>query len=408
MNYEELVSINGANGGRGDKTPIGVFQKRRINLKYENVVTLKNSLSVDAIFLSQLRKEAEAIMELPDTHQLRFSVNESGTEIYLPAGSYVSVAQLLNENPAICADTKFINGLFRDIVRWSVDFHANEIYHVCFSPHNVFVNRKTNRLALVSHGSFYVHGNNLVDMFREFEEYIAPEVLGDGIVDERCDVYSVGKLFLYIFNQTEVPAVYKKVLDKATEVLPEDRYDSLSSMYRAVKRNRNVRRSIWEFGVASAIAALIVLGYFSMAPDTSAQSEYIKPGPKTDFNDILDENFDPAAAMEDLISDTLSDITPEKQKQIDDYKAKASHIFRKRYEREAERILSRVYTSRYNGTTERRFVAASQAAIEELTKLQTDIAAQAGIDPQTSQTIALEIIERVSNRKQKEMEKANQ
>lgn len=405
MNFEELVNMNAAGTGRGETTPIGVFQKQQINRKYENVLAFHESLATDAIFVSQMRGEVEAVEAVSGRHQMEMSVNEEGTGLMLQSGNFISLAQLLNDNPAICADAKFIRELMHQIVEWAADFHSQGIYHVCFSPQNIFLHRKNNEMSLISHGSFYLQGNSLENLYKGFEDYIAPEVMSGGTVDERCDVYSVGKLFCYIFSQTDTPAVYKKALEKATEFFPEDRYDSLANMEHAVLRRRNAKRTLREFIVAAILALLIVAVYFSLTPETG-QTEYVKPAPKESVDDVLsDDGFDPAVAMAEIISDTTSAITPEKQRQLEEYQAKAAKIFRKRYEREADRILSRVYTRTGNGTNEKSFVAASQAAIKELAKMQTDIAAQAGIDPQTSQSIAIEVIEQVTNRKQKELAK---
>lgn len=401
MNFEELVNMQETSGGRSENTPIGVFQKKRIEGKYENVVVLKASLSEDAIFMSQLRNEIEEMSKLQCSSQMRLSLNENENELTTDAGNFISIAQLLNENPAICADTTFIDNLLEQIVEWGSVCHPNGIYHVCFSPQNVFINRRTNKIALISHGSFYLHGNNLEEFYKGYDAYIAPEILNGGTIDERCDVYSVGKLLDFILKNIETPAVYKKVLTKSTEVFPEDRYDSLNDMKRALKRQRTKRRSLIEFGVAIAIALLIVGVYFTFAPDTK-QVEYVKPAPKDDLDEILSEyGFDPVAAMADIMSDTTQTLSPEKEKELEEYKAKAVKIFQRRFAREADRILSGIYTKKYSSGNVNSFVSSNQAAIEELMKIQVDIAAQTGIDPQTSQNIAAEVIEEISNKKQK-------
>ena len=401
MNFEELVNIQEASGGRCENTPIGVFQKKRIERKYENALTLKMSLAEDAIFMSQLRREVETMESLQCKSQLHFSINEEGTELKIDAGNFISIAQFVNENPAICTDTAFIDGFLDQIVEWGSICHPNGIYHVCFSPHNVFINRKTNKLALISHGSFYLQGNNLEEFYKGYEDYIAPEILSGGTIDERCDVFSVGKLFAFIFGNIETPPVYSKMLTKATEVFPEDRYDSLSDMKRALKHHRTTRRSIIELCIAAAVALLIVGIYYSFTPDNN-QVEYVKPAPKDDLDEILSEyGFDPVTAMTDIMTDTTSNMTPEKEKELEEYRAKAAKIFQRRFAREADRILSGIYTKKYSSGNARSFVEANQSAIEELMKLQVDIAAQTGIDPQTSQSIAAEVIEQIANEKQK-------
>lgn len=398
MNYEELVNSYASNGNGRQITPIGVLQKHRGETKFETVLTLHEWLASDAIFLSQLKKESSETEDLKCEYQVPFSLNYNPTELLIGQGNYVSLEQFLNENPAMCADTKFIHNLFRQIVEWGSVYHSHNIFHICFSPRNVFIQRKTHKLALISHGSYYLHGNNIKDLYKDDLNYIAPEVMS-GTVDERCDVYSVGKLLQFIFHFTDVPFVYKKIISKATEILPEDRYDSLSNMFSALNRRLNMVRSTRDFSVATLIA-LIIVGIFFSINTVQNQMEYVKPSSTDVTEDILEEDFDPTAAMEILISDTASTLTPEKQKQLDEYKAKAADIFRRRYEREAERVLSHIYGRKYRNSSNKNFVDANQDAISELIQKQTDIAAQTGIDPGTSQKIAQEVIDKVSTRLQ--------
>lgn len=406
MNYEELVNGLENNGGKSVGMPVGVLRKQRVDMKFVNVVTLHEWLAKDAIFLSQLRNGISDIAENKNEYQIPFALNDENTELRLDCGNIISIAQLLNENPAICADKAFINGLFSQIVEWGSDSSQRGVYHVCFSPQNVFVHRKTHKLALVTHGSFFLHGIDQKELYKDFEEYVAPEVLSDCTVDERCDVYSVGKLFEYIFSYTDVPRDYKTVLAKATEILPEDRYDSLANMQRALKRRHGMFRSIKELCVATVVA-LVVVGLFFSITSTNTSVEYVTPAPKEiDEDNILSEDgVDLAAAMADIMSDTINELTPEKKKQLEEYRAKVANIFRRRYEREADRILTVIYNRSYRNTSDKSFVNANQDAIEELMKVQNDIAAQTGVDPGTSRRIAQEVIDKISEQKQREWSK---
>lgn len=398
MNYEELVSSYTTNGNMRQVTPIGVMQKRRVDTKYETVLTLHDWLVSDPIFMSQIKRESADTAEIKNDYQIPFTLNDNATELIIGQGNYMSLEQFLNENPAMCADAIFVRNLFSQIVEWGSEYHSRGIFHVCFSPRNVFIHRKTLQLALVSHGSYYLQGNNLKEIYKDYLDYVAPEVFG-GSIDERCDVYSVGKLLQFIFHFTDVPFVYKKIIARSTEVLPEDRYNSLDSMLSAFKGRRNMVRSAKEFGIALILALIIVGGYFSVS-SVQSQVEYVKPAAKNATEDFLDENFDPTEAMEILVSDTDTTLTPDKQKKLDEYKKKAADIFRRRYEKEAQQVLSGIYARKYNNTSNQNFVQINQAAIEELIKKQTDIAAQTGIDPNTSQKIAQEVIDKVSTQLQ--------
>ena len=86
------------------------------------------------------------------------------------------------------------------------------------------------------------------------------------------------------------------------------------------------------------------------------------------------------------------------------YEAKAEQIFRKNYTREAERILSKIYSNDKMGATEKNFMAGSQSTMQELVQAQNRLGAEAGIAETRSQLIASKIIEQVTNRLKKQME----
>ena len=85
------------------------------------------------------------------------------------------------------------------------------------------------------------------------------------------------------------------------------------------------------------------------------------------------------------------------------YQAKAEQIFRKQFTREADRILSNIYTNERMTSTEKNFMAGSQATLEELVKTQVELGQQAGLSESRSQLIAGEIIDQISAKLKKQM-----
>ena len=199
---------------------------------------------------------------------------------------------------------------------------------------------------------------------------------------------------------SELPGSLKRVVRKATEVLPEDRYSSLADMRKAISRIKSFRHTLLKLAAAVVVALAIVGAYFSMMPEQN-EMEYVKPAAKEEVDEFLDEGFDPVTELGFIANDTMTTLTPEQQKKL------AETIFRKRFEREAERILSKVYNSSNMGVGvgETKFMTASQKAIEELAKVQEEIASQTAISGTKSQRIASEIIEKVANDKKKAMTK---
>jgi hypothetical protein len=127
--------------------------------------------------------------------------------------------------------------------------------------------------------------------------------------------------------------------------------------------------------------------------------EFVKPVPRQPTDDLLDDGFDPAELGVTNSGDSLVyDETAER-----DYQAKAEEIFRKKYSEEADRILSKIYNKEYMSNAEKKFTAESQTTIDELMKKQAELGESAGLTPERSQLIATEIIDRITEKKKKEL-----
>ena len=76
-------------------------------------------------------------------------------------------------------------------------------------------------------------------------------------------------------------------------------------------------------------------------------------------------------------------------------------IYRKRYQKAADAILSKVYNSRHMGSSEKTFMANSQSMAEELLKVQHQLAEEAGLPESLAGRIGHEITEQLTQQKQK-------
>ena len=392
------------NDGKLNKTllPIGEYYRVQIDGKYRAVIRVRPELNSSIAFSGALKTECERNKTLVNRYQLHYTpvINENGEveQLDVEAGVFLSMEQLLNENPAVVAEKGFIDNTLQALVDITTYLHSQGIRHICYSPKTVMVRKGDHAVMLLSHGSFYLSMDDQRGFYGDDVAFVAPEVLEHGTIDDRCDVYSIGKFMEAIFQHAGMSVEYRNALKKATSEKPEDRYETPQALLKAVQARRSMMRSIMML-VAAVIAGLVIFEiYLEMVPETT-QVEYVKPAPRQATDDLLDDGFKP----EDLGVVSADSISEEDQEAQRVYRAKAEAIFRKNYEKEADRILSKIYNKDYMNATEKQFAAQSQSTIEELMKVQQKMGQEASLTPERAQLIASEIIERITNDKKKQL-----
>jgi len=402
MNYEEMLAAK--NDGRLNRTllPIGEYYRTQVDGKYRAIVKIRPELNNSIVFSGALKKECECNRTLVNRHQLHFTpvVDQNGEiqQLELEPGTFISMEQLLNDNPAAIAENNFIDNTLEALVDVTTYLHGQGIRHICYSPKTVLVRKGDNAVMLLSHGSFYMGLENLQMFYGDDAAYVAPEVLQHGTIDDRCDVFSIGKFMESLLQRADMTPEYRRALKKATSEMPEDRYDTPQSLLKAVHSRRGMIHSVWML-LAATVIALVIFGIYTELVPEPTHVEYVKPAPRQATDDLLDDGFKP----EDLgvvSADSLSEEDLEAQRV---YQAKAEEIFRKNYEKEADRILSKIYNKEYMNSTEKRFAAESQSTIKELMEAQQKMGADANLTPERAQLLASEIIERITNEKKKQM-----
>ena len=402
MNYEELLIAKAGGKLNQSQMPIGEFFRAKLDNKYQSMVDIRETLVANITFCEGMKRECEENAKIADKHQLHFTPvmkdNEIVRLIVSEPGQYMSFAEMLSETPSVVAQPDFLYHVLEELVSITTLLHQKGIRHICYSPNTVFARKGSISPMLLSHGSYYLGISDLEAFYGQDAKYVAPEVLQHGTIDDRCDVYSIGKFMESLGAVSAMLIEYRRVLKKATSESPEDRYNTPEEMLRSVRKQHRYKRTALTVALC-LLAALVVLGlYFDMFPETNPV-EFVKPVPRQPTDDLLDDGFDPAELGVTNSGDSLVyDETAER-----DYQAKAEEIFRKKYAEEADRILSKIYNKEYMSNAEKKFTAESQTTIDELMKKQAELGESAGLTPERSQLIATEIIDRITEKKKKEL-----
>jgi len=402
MNYEELLAARNSNRRNETRLHIGEYYRQQTDGKYRGVVDVRQDMQDNIVFCEALKHEAESNPQLLNPHQLHYqTVVEHGdvTRLLLETGTFMSVEQAISENPAVVVEKYFATNLLQGLVEVTSYLHSQGVRHICFSPKTVFVRKGDMQVLLLSHGSYYLAMSDQNALYGDDAKFVAPEVLNHGTIDDRCDIYSIGRFMQEIFTHSETPVEFKRVLKKAVSDAPEDRYERPEDMMKELKKWRDGRQTLIAIGIAAVIALICVGVYMDMVPETT-KVDYVKAAPRLTTDDLIEDGYDPALDLGVAPADSVTDEDRQKQR---DYEAKAEAIFRKNYEKEADRILSKIYNKDYMSNSEKQFLSQSQSTIEELMQIQQQMGKDAGLTLERSQLIASEIIDRITNQKKQEM-----
>lgn len=404
MNYEELLESKSPLKAKLTRMPIGNFKKEQMGEKLENVVEIRSQLIGNAKFSEALEADCEKNKVLIHKHQLHFEPETKGTDIvslHVEQGNYFTLAQLLHDQPSIVGRKGFIYTVVRQLLDITEYLHEQQVWHVCYAPQNILIRKGDNAVMLLSHGSFYLDMPNRMALYDGMEDYIAPEIRNEGTIDSRCDIYSLGKLISWLFETTEISYDYRNVARKAQSDVPEERYQTVAAMRKALDVKRQARKS-WVALLMAAVIALIVIGaYFALMPEPT-NVEYVKPAPKQATDDLIEDGFDPAELG--VVSGDSMVMTEEERRQQKEYEAKAEQIFRKRFTAEADRVLSKIYNNEHMNSSEKKFLSEMSGVNEELMKLQNEIAEEAGLSNARSQLLGTEIVETLTEQKKKKLQ----
>ena len=403
MNYEELLAAKSDGKQYKTQLPLGEYSRQQVDGKYCGVVSIRAELTDNVFFTEALKREAEWNIHQHFPHQLHFSLkgDEGGAmTLELEPGTYFSLDYLLRENPAVIAEKDFLENTFRALVEVTESLHKAGISHLCYSPKSVLVRRGDHSVMLLSHGSFYQHLRDQQLFYGDDADFVAPEVLEHGTIDARSDVYGIGRLMEALFAHTEMPMTFRKAIAKAVRKEPDKRYATPQDMLKAVTKRTSAYKTVLSLAGATVVALLVLGIYMESVPDTP-NIEYVKPAERLSTDDLLDDGFSPEELGVMAVDSASTDSMMFTQKA---YQEKAEDIFRKKYEREADRILSKIYNTESMSYSEKRFSAESQSTLKELMELQQQLGEEACLTPERSQLLASEIIDRISNKKKKELQ----
>lgn len=125
-------------------------------------------------------------------------------------------------------------------------FHSKQVVHKDLKPSNILVTHNGSNIKIIDFGFADKDVYSILKLSAGTEKYAAPELIAGKPVDNRADIYSLGKILLLFGSRWH--GVARKCLREA----PAKRYGSVEELRRALATRR--------FGWIWALLVILVVG----------------------------------------------------------------------------------------------------------------------------------------------------
>ena len=166
----------------------------------------------------------------------------------------ITLEQFLETKPSVAVRRRLLNQLL-DALSF---LHERQIIHRDIKPSNILITRNGSSVKLIDFGVSDTDDYAIFKQPAGSMAYIAPEQLAGKTIDNRADIYAVGKIINLLF-----PHRYKYIVRTCTRVNPADRYSSCAQIVQSIRRADRVR--LWLPVSLLLLAILCLAGWLMYA-----------------------------------------------------------------------------------------------------------------------------------------------
>ena len=237
----DAMEPTGAASGTSDTFRVKLYGKLHF------LKRLKPAFAADIRYVEAQRKEFETGYRLEHPNIVRYiSLTDDGILMEYIDGE--TLAERLASHPEYF-NRQNSDKLLRQLLDAVGYLHSHQVLHLDLKPDNILLTRINSDVKLVDLGCCYT--DTFADTQGHTLLFAAPEQRSGGVADERTDIYAVGR----ILEQLPAHHFYNKVIARCTAENPDDRYQSVNEMAKAVSRRRKPYRSIMALALTVALIA---------------------------------------------------------------------------------------------------------------------------------------------------------
>lgn len=240
--FESIEQID-AHGATCDSFRVKLYGKLHF------LKRLKPAFAGDIRYQEALRKEFETGYRLEHPNLVRYiSLTDDGILMEYVDGETLS--QRIAAHPEYFTKQntdKFLHQLLDAVAC----LHSHQVLHLDLKPDNVLLTRINSDVKLIDLGCCYT--DTFADTPGRTNAYAAPEQLSGGSVDERTDIYAIGK----ILERLPHHDIYNKVIARCMAADPSKRYQSVEEVKKALRRKHRYGAVLAVLVITAAILAAL-------------------------------------------------------------------------------------------------------------------------------------------------------
>lgn len=240
--FESIEQID-AHGATCDSFRVKLYGKLHF------LKRLKPAFTGDIRYQEALRKEFETGYRLEHPNLVRYiSLTDDGILMEYVDGETLS--QRIAAHPEYFTKQntdKFLHQLLDAVAC----LHSHQVLHLDLKPDNVLLTRINSDVKLIDLGCCYT--DTFADTPGRTNAYAAPEQLSGGSVDERTDIYAIGK----ILERLPHHDIYNKVIARCMAADPSKRYQSVEEVKKALRRKHRYGAVLAVLVITAAILAAL-------------------------------------------------------------------------------------------------------------------------------------------------------
>ena len=262
---------------------------------------LKPELMTDPRYVLALQKEFETGYRLDHPHLVRYL--SKGDDYLLT--EYVdgeTLKQFVISHPDYFKSRKNANRFLSQLLEVVGYLHQHQIVHLDLKPDNILITRIGHDVKLTDLG--FCYSDVFIDTTGRTDHYAAPEQVEGKNIDERTDIYAIGKML----ETLPLPSIYNKVKNRCLQEDPLKRYQSAEEMLNQLPNEKLYNR--WWLALVPVFAVVLALWFY----DSS------KPMIENNIDNAVDSIITSSAKPDSVFETTKPSAPNAKEKsQVDDH-----------------------------------------------------------------------------------------